>query len=94
MDETRTERDSLGAVEVPTTRLWGAQTQRSLAHFAISTERIPPELILALMETKAACARVNAELGLLALDKAKAIVIAANEVISGLHADEFPLQNS
>jgi fumarate hydratase class II len=89
--ETRTERDSLGAVEVPTTRLWGAQTQRSLAHFAISTERMPPELILALVETKAACARVNAELGLLATDKAEAILAAADEVIGGLHTDEFPL---
>ena len=41
IDETRTERDSLGAVEVPTTHLWGAQTQRALAHFAISNERMP-----------------------------------------------------
>ena len=89
--ETRTERDSLGAVEVPAARLWGAQTQRALAHFAISTERMPPELIRALVETKAACARVNMALGLLAADKAEAIVVAANEVIGGLHADEFPL---
>ena len=89
--ETRTERDSLGTVEVPTMRLWGAQTQRSLANFAISTERMPPELILALAETKAACARVNAALGLLAADKAEAIVAAADEVIDGLHAEEFPL---
>jgi fumarate hydratase class II len=59
IDETRTERDSLGAVEVPATRLWGAQTQRSLAHFAISAERMPPELILALVDAKAACARAN-----------------------------------
>jgi fumarate hydratase class II len=91
MDETRTERDSLGAVEVPNARLWGAQTQRSLTHFAISTERMPPELILALVEVKAACARVNAELGLLAADKAEAIEVAAGEVVGGLHADEFPL---
>jgi fumarate hydratase class II len=91
MGGTRTEHDSLGAVEVPTTCLWGAQTQRSLEHFAISTERMPPELIHALVETKAACARVNMELGLLAAEKAEAIVVAANEVIGGLHADEFPL---
>jgi fumarate hydratase, class II len=76
--ETRTERDSLGAVEVPAARLWGTQTQRALAHFAISTERMPPEFIRALVETKAACARVNMELGLLAADKAEAIVVAAN----------------
>ena len=91
IDETRTERDSLGAVEVPTTHLWGAQTQRALAHFAISNERMPTELILALVEVKAACARANAGLGLLAADKAEAIVVAAGEVIGGLHADEFPL---
>ena len=91
MGGTRTEHDSLGAVEVPTTCLWGAQTQRSLAHFAISSERMPPELILALVEVKAACARVNTELGLLAPDKAEAILIAAGEVGDGLHADQFPL---
>jgi fumarate hydratase class II len=91
MGGTRTEHDSLGAVEVPTTCLWGAQTQRSMAHFAISSERMPPELILALVEVKAACARVNAELGLLAPDKAEAILIAAGEVGDGLHADQFPL---
>ena len=88
---TRVERDSLGEVAVPQARLWGAQTQRSLVNFAISSERMPLEVIYALAELKAACARVNAELGRLAGDKAKAIVRAAGEVREGRHDDEFPL---
>ena len=72
-------------------RLWGAQTQRSLEHFRISGERMPEELLLALATVKAACARVNAELGLLAQDKAAAIVQAAEEVEAGGHLMEFPL---
>lgn len=91
MGQTRTESDSLGPVEVPAERLWGAQTQRSLAHFAISTERMPEELIEALALVKAACARVNAELGLLAPTTAEAIVQAAEEILAGRHAAEFPL---
>ncbi|MCB1909593.1 MAG: class II fumarate hydratase [Rhodocyclaceae bacterium] len=88
---TRTERDSLGEVVVPQARLWGAQTQRSLVNFAISSERMPLEVIRALAELKAACARVNAELGRLPGDKAAAIVSAAREVRDGSHDDEFPL---
>ena len=91
MSATRTERDSFGAIEVPAERLWGAQTQRSLQHFAISTERMPEELILALATVKSACARVNGELGLLAEDKVTAIAAAAAEVLAGSHAMEFPL---
>ncbi|HMT81647.1 MAG TPA: class II fumarate hydratase, partial [Azonexus sp.] len=72
-------------------RLWGAQTQRSLAHFAISTERMPDELIHALAMTKAAGASVNRALGLLDPDIAAAIILAANEVSDGNLADEFPL---
>ena len=88
---TRTEHDSFGPIEVPAGRLWGAQTQRSLAHFAISTERLPDELVHALARVKAACARVNRELGLLTADKAAAIDAAAQEVLAGRHAGEFPL---
>ncbi len=88
---TRTEHDSFGPIEVPAGRLWGAQTQRSLAHFAISTERLPDELVQALARVKAACARVNRELGLLTADKAAAIDAAAQEVLAGRHAGEFPL---
>ena len=87
----RTERDTLGPIEVPAHRLWGAQTQRSLLHFAISGERQPQEILRALALVKQASATVNHALGLLARDKTDAIVAAAQEVIDGLHAQEFPL---
>ena len=87
----RQERDSLGTVDVPTGCLWGAQTQRALLHFHISTERMPPALIHALASVKLACAGVNATLGLLPSDKAQAIVTAAQEVMSGVHDEAFPL---
>ncbi len=87
----RLEKDSFGTIEVAVDRLWGAQTQRSLAHFAISTERMPEELIHALALTKAACARVSLELGLLPAAKADAIIAAADEVSAGHHTKEFPL---
>ena len=87
----RLEKDSFGTIEVASARLWGAQTQRSLAHFAISTERMPDELIHALAMTKAAGASVNRALGLLDPDIAAAIILAANEVSDGNLADEFPL---
>ncbi|MES2935084.1 MAG: class II fumarate hydratase [Pseudomonadota bacterium] len=88
---TRTERDSFGPIEVPSHRLWGAQTQRSLQHFHISTERMPTELILALATVKRACAAVNQAHGQLAPDKAAAIVQAADEVLARRYDDEFPL---
>jgi fumarate hydratase class II len=87
----RTERDSLGEIEVPAERLWGAQTQRALGHFRISREKMPAELISALAEVKRAAALVNAGLGVLDSAKARAIVAAADEVIAGAHAQEFPL---
>jgi len=88
---TRTERDTFGPIEVPAERLWGAQTQRSLRFFAVSTEKMPPELIDALVRVKRAAAEVNRELGLLDARKAEAIVAAADEVLRGEHAQEFPL---
>ena len=91
MSSTRQEHDSFGAIEVDAQRLWGAQTQRSLEHFHISTERMPTELIVALATVKRACALVNRDLGLLAAEKAGAIMAAADEVVAGLHAEEFPL---
>ena len=91
LSTTRIETDSMGAIEVPADRLWGAQTQRSLAHFAISGERLPTELIRALAEVKRACAVVNPSLASLDADRADAIVAAADEVIAGRHAGEFPL---
>jgi fumarate hydratase, class II len=88
---SRIERDSFGPIDVPAGRLWGAQTQRSLEHFRISSERMPPELIAALASVKRAAARVNLALGQLDEAKAKAIVAAADEVLAGRHAQEFPL---
>ncbi len=87
----RTESDSFGAIEVPGTALWGAQTQRSLHYFAISTEQMPVALIHALAMVKHSCAAVNNELGLLDHSVATAIMAAADEVIAGQHADAFPL---
>jgi fumarate hydratase, class II len=92
MDEpTRIEHDSLGPVRVPAARLWGAQTERSRQNFAISEERVPLALVYALVEAKKAAASVNASLGVLDLDIARAIARAADEVLSGVHDGEFPL---
>ena len=88
---TRTEHDSMGTIEVPAGRLWGAQTQRSLAHFDISGERLPMELIRALAQVKRACTVVNQPLAGLEARTALAIVAAADEVIAGRHSAEFPL---
>lgn len=88
---TRTEHDTFGAIEVPAEHLWGAQTQRSLLHFAISQERMPRELIRALTLVKKATALVNLELGQLPETTARAIAAAADEVLSGKHDGEFPL---
>lgn len=91
MNQTRLEYDTFGAIEVPETQLWGAQTQRSLLHFHISQERMPLELIRALAEVKRACATVNLGLKRLPDAKVKALVQAAEEVINGEHDAEFPL---
>ena len=91
MTNTRLERDSFGSIAVSTNRLWGAQTQRSLHHFAISSERMPPELIRALALVKRSCALVNRELVHFDTAKADAIVAAADEVILGNWPTEFPL---
>jgi fumarate hydratase class II len=88
---TRIERDTFGPIEVPADRLWGAQTQRSLQFFRISTEKMPEALIQALLMIKRAAARVNAALGALPQAKADAIVAAADEALAGKHAGEFPL---
>ncbi len=89
--ENRIEKDSFGPIEVPADRLWGAQTQRSLHHFHISTERLAPELVAALAQVKRAAAAVNRSLGKLPGDKAEAIIRAADEVLEGRHPQEFPL---
>lgn len=87
----RVERDTFGPVGVPVDRLWGAQTQRSLLNFDISGERQPVEIIHALALVKRASAAVNRKLGLLEDGKAVAIVAAADEILAGEHATEFPL---
>ena len=85
------ERDTFGEIAVPAHHLWGAQTQRSLHHFAISDDRMPRPLIHALVLVKKIGAAVNAELGKLDKKKADAIGTAADEILAGQFADEFPL---
>ncbi|WP_409308797.1 class II fumarate hydratase [Pectobacterium sp. B1J-3] len=91
MTTTRIEKDSMGPIDVPADRLWGAQTQRSLEHFRISEEKMPRALIYALAQTKRAAASVNMDLNLLPAERGNAIVQAADEVLGGEHAGEFPL---
>src|SRR5262249_37746473 len=88
---TRVERDTFGPIEVPAHQLWGAQTQRSLLYFRISGEKLPSELIRALLIVKRASAKVTAALGLTAPTMAQAIITAATEALDGRHATEFPL---
>jgi fumarate hydratase class II len=89
--DARLEKDTFGEIAVPNAKLWGAQTQRSLQNFKISSEKQSPELIDALAIVKRASAEVNAELKVLAADKAQAIIAAADEILAGKHPDEFPL---
>ena len=88
---TRTEKDSFGPIEVPSERLWGAQTQRSLHFFRVSDQKMPRELIAALVEIKKAAATVNVSLAGLDPKKSQAICAAADEVLDGKHPNEFPL---
>jgi len=89
--DSRTESDSMGKIKVPNDRYWGAQTARSLIHFDIGRDTMPPELIRAFGILKKAAALVNRDLGKLPPDKAKLIVQAADEVIRGKLDDQFPL---
>ncbi|HIA65459.1 TPA: class II fumarate hydratase [Candidatus Poribacteria bacterium] len=88
---TRIEKDSMGEIEVPADRYWGAQTQRSLENFKIGSERFPREMIWALGIVKQSVAEVNMELGSLDKKKAKTILEATQEVINGDLDDHFPL---
>lgn len=88
----RIETDSMGAIDVPADRYWGAQTQRSLRYFAIGHDVMPREMIRAIGILKKAAATVNRDLGKLPEDKATLIAQAAEEVISGLLDDHFPLR--
>ena len=89
--EWRTESDSLGPVQVPAVRYWGAQTQRALVHFAIGTELMPLDVVHAIALIKAAAAQANAATGALAPELAELIEVAAGEVAEGRFDGEFPL---
>lgn len=87
----RTEKDSMGEIEVPANALYGAQTQRAINNFPISGQPLPPAFISAIAKIKAACAYANGKLNRLDQDKADAIITAADAVIAGLHTAEFPI---
>jgi len=89
--KTRSETDSMGAIDVPSDRYWGAQTERSLHHFNIGNDVMPREMIRALGVLKKACALVNHDLGKLSSDKLKFVVQACDEVIGGKLDEHFPL---
>jgi fumarate hydratase class II len=88
---TRNETDSMGGIDVPADRYWGAQTQRSLVHFAIGNDRMPKRVYHAYGYVKKAAALVNEAAGRLPRWKADAIAYAADEVIAGKLDDHFPL---
>ena len=90
-EEFRTEYDTMGTVEVPANKYWGAQTQRSLHNFEIGSETMPFELIKAFAILKKAAATVNGDLGLIDRDVANNILKAADEIITGKLKDQFPL---
>ncbi|MGH9020173.1 MAG: class II fumarate hydratase [Acidimicrobiales bacterium] len=92
MGHSRAESDSLGTIDVPADHYWGAQTERSLHHFAISTETMPTAVIVAFGVLKLASARVNRDLGKLDPDLAALIERAAGEVVDGALHEEFPLR--
>jgi fumarate hydratase, class II len=91
-DRVRMESDSMGTIEVPADRYWGAQTQRSLHYFSIGHDVMPRELIRAMGILKLAAAEVNRELDRLPANKATLIIAAAQEVIDGELDDHFPLR--
>ena len=91
MSGTRRETDSLGVVEVPADKLWGAQTQRSLEHFSIGRERMPPEMITAYAVLKKACAVANRAVAGLDDARCRLIVQTCDEILAGKHDQMFPL---
>ncbi len=91
MMEYRIERDTIGEIQVPADKLWGAQTQRSKQNFKIGWEKMPMEVVRAFANLKKAAAITSNELGNLSDAKAKAIAAAADEVIEGKLDDNFPL---
>src|SRR5580765_7092733 len=91
MTTIRKETDSLGVVEVPADKLWGAQTQRSLEHFSIGKDLIPREMITAYAILKKAAATANHDSKRLDDERYKLIVRVCDEILAGQHADMFPL---
>src|SRR6202161_3618226 len=91
MASMRKETDSLGVVEVPADKLWGAQTQRSLEHFSIGTELMPREMITAYATLKKAAATTNRAGHRLDDCRTGLIVQVCDEILAGLHHDMFPL---
>lgn len=91
MSHFRTETDSLGEVKVPTDKLWGAQTQRSIGHFSIGDDLFPSEMIIAYAIIKKAAATVNHRFGLLTDQQKSLIIQVCDEMISGELHDQFPL---
>jgi len=91
MSQIRIEHDTMGDIEVPSDKLWGAQTQRSLHHFHFPGETMPADVVRAQVLVKKACALVNMQLGVLDKKKGEAIVAAADEALAGKLDDHFPL---
>jgi fumarate hydratase class II len=91
MAETRSESDSMGPIEVESSRYWGAQTQRSLHHFSVADDKMPGAVIRSMAVLKKAAALVNRDLGKLPDESADLIVRAADEIIAGDLDDHFPL---
>src|SRR3712207_1722414 len=87
----RIEHDSMGEVEVPDDALWRAQTQRAVENFPISGTRLEADHVKALAQVKGAAARVNADLGVITAEQARAIQDAAAAIASGEHLDHFPV---
>jgi fumarate hydratase class II len=89
--ETRTEHDSMGDIEVPRDALWRAQTQRAVENFPISGATLEPAHVVAMARVKKSAARINAQLGIISEEQAKAIGQGADEIIGGQHHDQFPI---
>ena len=89
--KTRKEKDSIGYVEVPINKYWGAQTQRSLVNFDIGFEKMPWEIIESFAVLKMAAAETNHELGVLNKEKMEVISVVCEEILDGKLVDHFPL---
>lgn len=89
--EYRVEKDTIGEINVPADKLWGAQTQRSKENFKIGQEKMPKQVVYAFALLKKSAALVNQQLGKLSADKAQAIAQAADEILTGQWDEHFPL---